>query len=280
MKNYFISDLHVDFYSPMTRSMEPLLKAFEQFYERNFLPADACCIAGDIANDYFTYVEFLKFIATKYAKVYLCLGNHDIITEKKSHYGKDRDFLTSEEKIEFFCNEAAKIQNVHLLENHVADGVAGCMGMCDFEYKHVPGATATQNKMLWKFCWFDGRHWNYKGNDPDALWQHYDQAMLSLTQQQPSIMMTHFLPLEFGMAERYKHDECSNFFYFAGAKYLENMPDGSIWQAGHTHTAIKKWITDSKGKKHLLLCNPVGYPNENPYQEYGLKKEDFVVEVG
>ncbi|PWJ58131.1 MULTISPECIES: metallophosphoesterase [unclassified Fibrobacter] len=201
MTYYFISDLHVDFYSPMARSSAPLLKAFEKFYEQNFLPADACCIAGDIANNYFTYVEFLKFIATKYAKVYLCLGNHDIITEKKSHYGKDRDFLTSEEKIEFFCNEAAKIQNVHLLENRVADGIAGCMGMCDFEYKHVPGATAAQNKTLWKFCWFDGRHWNYKGNDPDALWQHYDQAMQSLTQQQPSIMMTHFLPLEIAKAK-------------------------------------------------------------------------------
>lgn len=129
MKYYFVSDLHVDFYSPMTRSREPLQKAFEQFYGQNFLPAEACCIAGDIANDYFTYVEFLKFVATKYAKVYLCLGNHDIITEKKSHYGKDRDFLTSEEKIEFFCDAAAKIPNVYLLENRIADGVAGCMGM-------------------------------------------------------------------------------------------------------------------------------------------------------
>jgi hypothetical protein len=47
---------------------------FEDFFERNFLPADACCIAGDIANDYFNYVEFLKFIAEKYKAVYVCLG--------------------------------------------------------------------------------------------------------------------------------------------------------------------------------------------------------------
>ena len=76
-------------------------------------------------------------------------------------------------------------------------------------------------------------------NNTDKLWRHYDRAFRKLTAQRPKIMMSHFLPLEFEMAERYKHDPCSNFFYFHGAKYLENLDDGSIWQAGHTHTAIK-----------------------------------------
>ena len=70
MTYYFVSDLHVDFYAPMTRTVAILRKHFEAFFERNFLPADACCIAGDIANNYFTYVEFLKFIAEKYGAVY------------------------------------------------------------------------------------------------------------------------------------------------------------------------------------------------------------------
>jgi hypothetical protein len=102
---------------------------------------------------------------------------------------------------------------------------------------------------------------------------------LLLTAQRPKIMMSHFLPLEFEMSERYRQDPYSNFFYFHGAEYLENLDDGSIWQAGHTHTAIKRKYIDPLGKKHLLLCNPVGYPNENPYAEYGIKREDFLVEV-
>ena len=97
MTYYFISDLHVDFYvSPVFRTLAILRKSFEVFFERNFLPADACCIAGDIANDYFNYVEFLKFIAEKYDTVYVCFGNHDIITEHLGEFGSDRDFLTSE----------------------------------------------------------------------------------------------------------------------------------------------------------------------------------------
>ena len=98
MKYFFISDLHVDFYAPLSRNVSTLRKYFELFFERNFLPADACCIAGDIANDYFTYVEFLKFIAEKYNCVYVCLGNHDIIMELDGRFGVDREFKTSEEK--------------------------------------------------------------------------------------------------------------------------------------------------------------------------------------
>ncbi len=279
MKYFFISDLHVDFYTPLSRNVSTLRKYFELFFEQNFLPADACCIAGDIANDYFTYVKFLKFIAEKYNCVYVCLGNHDIIMEPNGRFGVDREFKTSEEKIAYFITEADKIQNVMLLENRIADGIAGCMGMCDFKYMHSSAASEITNKMLWATRWFDGRHWNYMKNDSGRLWKHYDSVFRTLSLKRPKIMMSHFLPLEFEMPERYRSDPYSNFFYFHGAPYLENMDDGSIWQAGHTHTAMKKEFTDAKGKRHLLLCNPIGYPDENPYAEYGLKREDFVVEV-
>ena len=102
MTYFFISDLHVDFYSPLSRTVSLLHRYFEEFFERYFLPADVYCIAGDIANNYFTYVEFLKFIATKYSAVYVCFGNHDIITEKAGVFGAEKDFPTSEGKMDFF----------------------------------------------------------------------------------------------------------------------------------------------------------------------------------
>lgn len=279
MKCFFVSDLHIDFYAPLTRTVSLLHRYFQEFFDRNFLPADACCIAGDIANNYFTYVEFLKFVATKYPKVFVCLGNHDIICEREGVFGSDRNFPTSESKMAFYLEEAAKIPNLHLLENCTVDGFAGCMGMCDFSYRHAPDATAEDYKTFWKTRWFDGRHWNYKHNDLDSLWNHYETVMKNLTLEKPKVMMTHFLPMEFGMAERYLSDPCSSFFYFQGDSFLKNLEDGSIWQAGHTHSAIKKIIRDSSGKSHLLLCNPVGYPNEEPYREHGLRREDFLVDV-
>ena len=224
MTYYFISDLHVDFYvSPVFRTIAILRKNFEVFFERNFLPADACCIAGDIANDYFNYVEFLKFIAEKYDTVYVCFGNHDIITEHLGEFGSDRDFLTSESKIKYFLAEAGKIPHLQLLENRIADDVAGCMGMCDFKYKHSPAASEMANKILWATRWFDARHWKYMQNNADKLWRHYDSVFRKLTARRPKIMMSHFLPLEFEMPERYRQDPCSNFFYFHGEEYLENL---------------------------------------------------------
>lgn len=259
--------------------MSLLRRYFQNFFDCNFLPADACCIAGDIANNYFTYVEFLKFISEKYSQVFVCLGNHDIIYERAGVFGADKDFPTSESKIEFFLAEVAEIPNVHLLENQMVDGIAGCMGMCDFTYKHTPDANVEVYKAMWRARWFDGRHWNYKQNDVDALWAYYSSAMESLTVQKPKIMMTHFLPMEFGMAERYLSNPNSTYFYFQGDSFLKNLNEGSIWQAGHTHSAIKKIVCDSAGKSHLLLCNPVGYPDEHPYQEHNLKREDFLLEI-
>lgn len=279
MTTFFISDLHVDFYAPLTRTVSLLRRYFQEFFERNFLPADVCCIAGDIANNYFTYVEFLRFISEKYSQVFVCLGNHDVICERAGVFGADRDFATSESKIDFFLAEAARIRNVYLLENAAVDGFAGCMGMCDFSYRHAPDANAEVYRAMWRARWFDGRHWNYKNNDTFALWRHYDSIMNSLTLQKPKVMMTHFLPIEFGMARCFGNDPCSTYFYFQGDPFLRNMEEGSIWQAGHTHTAIKKVVHDSTGKSHLLLCNPVGYPDERPYLEYGLRREDFLLEV-
>lgn len=279
MKCFFVSDLHIDFYAPLTRTVSLLHRYFQEFFDRNFLPADVCCIAGDIANNYFTYVEFLKFIATKYSRVFVCLGNHDVICEREGVFGSDRDFPTSESKITFYLEEAAKIPNLHLLENLTVDVFAGCMGMCDFTYKHVPDASVEEYKMIWSTRWFDGRHWNYKGNDTEALWNHYAGIMDSLTAARPKVMMSHFLPMEFGMAEMYLKDPLSTYFYFQGEKFLSNLDDGSIWQAGHIHSAIKKVVRDSLGKNHLLLCNPVGYPDEEPYRENNLHREDFLLDI-
>lgn len=279
MTCFFVSDLHIDFYAPLTRTVPLLRRCFEDFFERHFLPADACCIAGDIANNYFTYVEFLKFIAEKYSQVYICLGNHDVITEREGVFGVDRDFPTSESKIAFYLEEAAKIPNLHLLENSHIGNVAGCLGMCDFSYKHSPDATVENYKFLWKARWFDGRHWNYMDNDTAALWDYYRGVMLELTAARPKVMMSHFLPMEFGMAEMYLANPNSTYFFFQGDEFLRNLDEGSIWQAGHTHSAIKRVVRDSLGKSHLLLCNPVGYPTEHPYEENNLRREDFLLEL-
>ena len=45
MKIYFVNDLHWDFWRKQNYTLE-------KFFDEFFLPADVCCIAGDIGNDY------------------------------------------------------------------------------------------------------------------------------------------------------------------------------------------------------------------------------------
>ena len=85
------------------------------------MPADACCIAGGIANGYFTYVEFLKFIAEN-TRLFTCaLGTKTLSRKLGGRFEVDCEFTASKEKMAYFLIEAEKIRNVQLLENRIAD---------------------------------------------------------------------------------------------------------------------------------------------------------------
>ena len=74
MKIYFINDLHWDFWRREGYTLE---KYFDQY----FLPADVCCVAGDIANDFDKF-----FISRTTSAIYLFL--------KKSKKNARKDLQT------------------------------------------------------------------------------------------------------------------------------------------------------------------------------------------
>jgi hypothetical protein len=266
MLTYFISDLHVDFY--IAKKME-----YDRFYDDAFLPAERVCIAGDISNDFKTYVNFVNFICTKYKEVNIVLGNHDIITEKTK-------FKKSEVKIEALTSELSNLDNLNLITTTTKhQNINGCMGLTDWSYCPGPNNTVENNKRRWLYNWFDGRMWNYFDNDTNFLHSYFKNKLDVISKSEADIIMTHYIPLEFGIPEHYKKDSCTNFFYFEGKSYLDNMKDDSIWQAGHTHDALKKEYINSSGNKIQLLINPYGYPDEIPYDNNNLSKEDFLIEV-
>ena len=70
-KIYFINDLHWDFWKKQNYSLE-------KFFEEFFLPADVCCIAGDIAND---FIFSSSFFIIKQLSI-ICILNTSIIIFK------------------------------------------------------------------------------------------------------------------------------------------------------------------------------------------------------
>lgn len=278
MLTYFISDIHVDFYVVQTNNELTLEPYFEKFYEENFLPADAISIAGDIANDSFTQIAFLKFISKKYSHVYCTFGNHDLVV-KGATFGNGNQYSTSDERIDGVIKALAEYQNVHILEGSVVNEFGGCMGMCDFTYKPPIWTTRVPLLQVWSRQWFDGRHWHYKGQNPIEIWNYYDNMMSNIAAQKPKVMLTHFCPLQMGIQDEYINDTATAFFYFNGQKYLEMLPETTIWQCGHTHGTFDTIWTDTNGINHRIICNPLGYPDEPNQFHESLKNKKFLIEV-
>ena len=140
MLTYFISDLHLDARCPLTTNKAVLRKTFEELYNQFFLPAEAVSIAGDIADDDFTFVAFCEFIAEKYKQVYIIFGNHDLTV--RGSFGDVDGFMkwkTTEDKLDYIRIALLAYHNVHLLDGNVVDGFGGTMGMCDFTYDRYEG---------------------------------------------------------------------------------------------------------------------------------------------
>ena len=276
MKCYVMSDIHIDFYSVQTRNYDTILPNFEDQYKRMFVPADAILIAGDVANDYYTQVMFYKFICTKYKDVFVTFGNHDLVVLGAT-FGNGNPFKTSEEKIQAIKNDMASYKNFHLLDGDVVNNIGGTMGMCDFSYQAHGFESPIALKQTWLYTWFDGRHWNYFKNDTDKILASEKAKIEKALEQKPKVMMTHFCPLQMGVQQCYALDTATAFFYFDGKEYLDKMEDGSYWICGHTHDRWKTDYVNKDGKTIHILCNPMGYPNEN--NNTSLNKEDYLIDV-
>ena len=273
MKLLLISDLHVDFYCPHSANYDTVVPYFEDFYTRYMTPADAVCVAGDVANDSGMQVHFLRFLSTKYGKVYYVFGNHDIIVKGGTFIPSP--FTSSEKRISFVKEQMAGLDNLFVLDGDVSpDGlVGGTMGMCDMGFR-ATGWEDFDLRKFWRDRWFDGRHWNYRGQSIDDILAYEMEKLSRVCEKRPAVVMTHFCPLQMGVAREYEGDPVTAVFYFDAEKYFKMLPPGTIWQCGHTHN---QFDTEWNGVK--IKCNPLGYPEEE--NNFGMSKAAgiYVVEI-
>jgi hypothetical protein len=279
MLTYFISDLHLDAWCPLTTNKGVLRKSFEELYGRYFIPAEAVSIAGDIADDDFTFVAFCEFIAEKYKQVYIIFGNHDLTV--RGSFGDVDGFMnwkTTEDKLAWIEIALSAYPNVHLLDGNVVDGFGGTMGMCDFTYDRYEGRPY-DTVGTWHNEWYDGRHWNYMGQDPIKIWESEKAKMDDLVKAAPKVMLTHFFPTQMGIQPQFVDTYKTAWYCFDGAKFLEQLPETTIWQAGHTHGCLDTNWVDKNGKGHRIICNTLGLPHEKfPFVSFK-EAETFLIDV-
>jgi len=265
MRVLLISDLHVNAYCPISANYDTMVPYYEDFYGRYMTPADAICLAGDIANEAIQQAHFLRFLSTKYGKVYYVFGNHDLVV-KGDFLNGPSGFSSSEKRIASIKELGRELDNLFVLDGDVSpDGlVGGTMGMCDFSYP-LPKWPDFDPLTFWHEHWFDGRHWEYRGQDFGNILAYEMEKLGRVCEHKPKIIMTHFCPLQMGVSEKFSDDPVTSAYFFDAEKYLASLPDGTIWQCGHTHD---QYDTEWGGVR--IMCNPLGYPEEENH--FGLCK--------
>lgn len=272
MKTLLISDLHVDIYFECAvkpsrlKSADPsadvVYETLDYMWNEYSIPfTDAIVIAGDISNDVLTFERTVDWLARKYKKVYMTLGNHDIVVHGATCSKSNDRFTYSEEKIVVMTNSCRRYENVYLLENDIIDGIAGCMGMCDFKCG-VP-VYSLDPKIMWSRNWFDGQHWNYMNNDPERLCEHYERVLDKFVERQPRMIVTHFAPYELGIPRHYMNNQWNFAFYFEAEKFLDKLDHETYWLCGHTHDRRTVDYKNEKGQTIHIVCNPLGYPQDS-----------------
>jgi len=107
---------------------------------------------------------------------------------------------------------------------------------------------------------------NFEGKSPvQCLINAFDEACEYIKNEQPDIVMTHFLPFTKSIAPIYQNDDFLNTYF---CNDLDNFVDSLTkkplyWICGHTH-----WPHEYEHKGIKVICNPLGYPGENkgPYK--------------
>lgn len=262
MTIYMTSDLHVDHYINHRVSLE-------NYIYNALKPADVLCVAGDTCDDPHLFVEFYKAVSPRYKKIFVVFGNHDLTVHNESYF-RNNPFTETQAKLDFLKAEVSKFENVSILDGTVEEfeGVkfGGTMAFNDwtwaFNLNPDPDGNIPKFLYNWHY-WFDYVNWNYMNNKhPEILWSEM-KKLDHVVAQKPDIIMTHYIPLFFGVEKEYYYSESTTYFYFNGEKYLDQLKDQSIWLAGHTHSVRTKDLLQGDGRTIHLKLNPVGYPDED-----------------
>lgn len=262
MTIYMTSDLHVDHYINHRVSLE-------NYIYNALKPADVLCVAGDTCDDPHLFVEFYKAVSPRYKKIFVVFGNHDLTVHNDSYF-RNNPFTKTQAKLDFLKAEVSKLGNVSILDGTVEEfeGVkfGGTMAFNDwtwaFNLNPDPDGNIPKFLYNWHY-WFDYVNWNYMNNKhPEILWSEM-KKLDHVVAQKPDIIMTHYIPLFFGVEKEYYYSESTTYFYFNGEKYLDQLKDQSIWLAGHTHSVRTKDLLQGDGRIIHLKLNPVGYPDED-----------------
>jgi predicted phosphodiesterase len=233
----YISDIHLEFLSRLLK-------------EKRFSPcADILCLAGDIGYPSKPlYREFLKHVSGLYKKVFLITGNHEYYTCKSMEdvHGQIQRIIADHRltNVSFLDNSYEDYEGVRFVGSTLWSRIPDVPKVLINDFHAIPGMTVElYNELHTVAC-------------------EFLQSSVVVDSPLPVVVMTHHLPSMELIDEKYKDYVDYNLFFASDCSNLLKDPI-KVWISGHTHTGYDKPIRGVH-----CVCNPVGYPSENPIGDF------------
>lgn len=280
MKIDFLSDIHVDFHIKEKNISEKLNKIMDGFI-LSLKPNkhDVLIIAGDLGHYFTQDTTFLLRIKKWYNHIILVRGNHDMYLISK---GLQKKYLhNSMNRVLEMKRWCSNQENIHYLDGETIciDGITfGGVGMSwDYSFAKENNFKESKVRDLFPKVMNDGKLIFADGQKNYTLYEPYGREIpVSYFKQdeyfkkeldklksidevgEVDVMITHYGPdSNIPMRDEYKKSYATTYYYFDGKKEIERIKP-MYWIHGHTHDKYRMQGFTT------LLCNPLGYPNENP----------------
>ena len=197
-------------------------------------------IAGDFGEvGELNYFSHLAVLCQAFEKVILIPGNHEFYNTSIPHGLRDlRDMALKLENLEVLYNDVLVLEGQRILGTTLwfedqPENMLFASGFNDFNYiRDFRGQVYVENKK--------------------AL------AFLEENLRTGDIVVTHHMPTNQSVSERYKTSKYNRFFV-CDMDTLIGYRKPKLWIHGHTHSA---WNYVHAHADTRILCNPLGYPHE------------------
>ncbi len=243
MKIGFKSDIHLDFWIKDLSEIDEFIKDV-----LNPQVSDVLILAGDIGHYNEQNVVLIEKLS-KYSKIFLTYGNHDLylLPDEKLKYSN------SFKRLDDFKSMVSKIEGVYFFDGDLIeiDGVnfLGSAGWYDFSLGLKHGYSLNYMRENWEIIMNDSRMIFPKIDPVNFSFSHKEKLRANI--QKADIVFTHVAPVYISC-----HNDLilDSFYSFYGYDLLEE--NVKYWIFGHCHKPMDFYEDIVR-----FISSPLGYPH-------------------
>ena len=244
----YLSDLHLEFLT-----MDEVNSIIKEIESEKSTSDEVCILAGDIGNLHISkinYDTFMSFINRYFSKTFVIPGNHEYYDSNIEEMNQIMTDYFKPFKSITFLNNTYEYYNGYCFIGSVLWSKVTDNGYYISDIKRIYNMTHKEYNQVNRECvtFLEETVPNHKN----------------------CILITHHMPSSELLDKKYKTFSnilYNQWFYCNMDTFIQTHRNNiTCWIYGHTHTPSIKFISEIP-----MLCNPIGYPNENTGSNYNQK---------